>query len=566
MKQNFRLKSPDDQFPNSVGIIGKAIQDTNENKTQLIYDIIKTEYGTVPKNLSKLFKNTTELYEGKWPEYEPCQVRYHNLSHALDVALLTARMTAGWNKQGKRYKIPKDIFLNGLAAAVFHDSGYLKSKGDQEGKGGKYTFTHEKRSMELAGKYLAQSGWQKKSVTDVKNIISITQYHNQPVIENLFSNEHKEVMAKIVGTSDLVAQMADVDYVQRIHDLFDEMQEAYGIEGTENLANRGIHIFHSAQEMIDETMGFYENFVLPMLHKFGRMDQYLVSYFANGRNPYLENIAANLSGQLMDKRVQWRRLGEILQEIGVVTPQQITNALERQKKLTLLAQHKKKNLTPLKDRVISWISNRNYTGKCLGDILMETSAISATILRKGLFEQILPPALLEKLSRHELLFILKIAILLQNLTKGPWVFDQILEMTNELLSCEASSILLADVDAREMIVVVPTGPKKDSLHSKTIQIDKGIAGWVYRHVQPVIVKNVAADERFDDEIDRRIGFKTRSILAVPLHTNGELIGVMEIVNKKNDNFTVQDMDILTMLANVIALALGGLLNLQEFYT
>ncbi|MBU0729549.1 MAG: GAF domain-containing protein [Proteobacteria bacterium] len=546
-----------------IGSPGGNFQESNENKIDLIYEIIKHEYGSIPKLISTLISDVIDLYEGRWPTHEACMVRYHTLDHAVDVALLTARMASGWNRQKDLPTFSEETFLCGLAAAMFHDTGYIKDKGDKKGTGGKYTFTHEQRSMKLAAKYLAKHKWSAYAVDTVPRIISITEYHNEPDPKAIFETDPEENMAKIVATSDLVAQMADINYIQRINDLYAEINEAYEFDSTEILAKRGIHIFSSAQEMIDETIGFYDTFVLPRLQQFGRMDQYLVGFFGGGRNPYLESIAANLSGHLMDKRIQWRRLGEILEELGVVNSRQIKKALEKQKRIKDKEAQRKTSAFSLQGKLHDWMDSASHSGKCLGDILMEMGVIDPTILRKGILDQIMPPALINNLSCKELIFILRISILLQNISKGPWVFDQILEMTNILLDCEASSILLANDDASEMTVLIPTGPKRDYLLKKKIPTDKGLAGWVFRHGQPAVVTNVEIDKRFDDEVDRHIGFITRSVLAVPLHTNGEMIGVMEVVNKRNANFNVHDMDILTMLANVIAISLGGLVKMHE---
>jgi GAF domain-containing protein len=167
-----------------------------------------------------------------------------------------------------------------------------------------------------------------------------------------------------------------------------------------------------------------------------------------------------------------------------------------------------------------------------------------------------------------LFFFLEISVLLQNIGRGPWLFDQILEMTNELLKCEASYILLANAESQEMLIAIPTGPNKDQFDGRIIPADKGLAGWVFSHGLPAIVSNVHQDDRFDSEIDSlvRQGFDTRSILAVPLHINGELIGVMELINKQSGEFSSHDMDILTMLANLIAVYLDSAFRLQELYS
>ena len=194
---------------------------------------------------------------------------------------------------------------------------------------------------------------------------------------------------------------------------------------------------------------------------------------------------------------------------------------------------------------------------------MEMQAVEPKSLAKGLLAQMLPDSLYESLSPRELHFLLQAAILLQNICKGPWIMEVVLEMANEILDCEASSILIADLDEKEMLVALPTGPKKNVVYGKGIAMDKGLSGWVYRNGQPARVSNVSADARIDNGMDKNIDFVTRSILAVPLHVNGECIGAVEALNKSDDNFTTHDMNVLAILANMLANVMVGVLCIQS---
>ncbi|MDT8334833.1 MAG: GAF domain-containing protein, partial [Desulfurivibrionaceae bacterium] len=372
---------------------------------------------------------------------------------------------------------------------------------------------------------------------------------------------------RFASVDDLVAQMADVDYMKRIMDLYEELDEAYEFEGIENLERKGYKVFSSAQEMIDGTVGFYENFVLPRLKQLGRMDQYLVAFFGDGRNPYLENITANLSDQLMAKRNSWQRLGDVLKDLGMATRDQIQAALDRQNK-SLNRSEARDGLSTqtLRDTIIAWMEGSLIADKCLGEHLMDMDVISPPLLRKGLLHQILPTEMIESLSRRELMVLLQISMLWQKIGRGTWLFTQILEMTNELLNCEGSHILLAKTESQEMLIAIPTGPRKEQLDGQTFPADKGLAGWVFSHGYPAIVSNVSEDERFDSAIDSHLRgtVETRSILAVPLHINGELIGVMEAINKMNGGFTGHDMNILTLIANIITVSLESVFRFREF--
>ncbi len=548
-------------------------QEQNEVRIRhsLILDVAAGEFGAASPLLTALLDDVTDLYQGKWEEYEACQTGYHNLGHALDVTLLTARMIAGWNRlrDEAHPHLGEELFLTALASAMFHDAGYIKTKGDHEGRGGKYSFSHEDRSMAMAEKYLATHGWPERSRRLVPNIISTTKLHRPLALAGLFATREEEVIGRMMATADLVAQMADVNYMQRINDLYAELQEAYRFEGVENLEKRGYKVFSSAGEMIAGTVDFYENFVLPRLQKLGRMDQYLVTFFGGGRNPYLENIMANLSGQLLDKHSRWRRLGDILEDLGLVSDEQIESALKMQRRSrSHQPGGKKTDSLTLRDRLLSWMEGTQFNDRCLGELLMDMQIIDPTVLRQGLLQQIMPPGLIDHFTRDELRFFLEVSLLLPNIGRGPWLFDQILEMTNELLQCEASYILLANAESQEMLIAIPTGPNKEQFDGRVIPADKGLAGWVFSHGLPAIVSNVHQDDRFDSEIDSKVrqGFETRSVLAVPLHINGDLVGVMELMNKQAGDFSNHDMEILTMLANLIAVYLDSAFRLQELYS
>ncbi len=81
----------------------------------------------MPGRLDELLGDACALYDGKWEAYQQCLVGYHTFTHALDVSLAAGRMIAGWNRQHEE-KIGEELLLAALAAALFHDAGYLKDK------------------------------------------------------------------------------------------------------------------------------------------------------------------------------------------------------------------------------------------------------------------------------------------------------------------------------------------------------------------------------------------------------------------------------------------------------
>ena len=506
----------------------------------LILAITAADYPQSSPRITSLFNDLTALFSGQWSAYESCQVGYHTLDHALDVALATARMISGWKKSPDNDPIPEHLFLSGIAAAAFHDAGFMKKKGDGAGNGGKYTYTHVPRSVTIAEHYLSEQGWPAESIPITAKTIALTEFHERPNLTGLFQNRPEKAVACMVATADLVAQMADIDYMKRINNLFDEFEEAYEFEGREALAERGIYIFSSAQEMIDGTIGFYENFVLPRLKDLGRMDRYLIAFFGEDRNLYFENITANLTAHLVGKAGQRRRLGEILEELGVVSGEQIQKALGQQRNNG----NGKTRLEPrqMNDLLLQWV-NQQLPGKGLGDILIEMKAIAPADLRKGLLSQFLPPDFANQLTGKEWRALLEISLLLQHLHINPWLLGQIMEMTTELLDCEGGAILLASPDRQGLMVMIQSGPAKGKKRGDIIPVDKGLAGWVFSHGKPTMVS--------DKQLDANVDGETGSAMAVPLYLTGACLGVVELFNKDEADFNEHDLATLVMLAGMI---------------
>jgi len=526
-----------------------------------IKTIIEHDYGCVPPQVDTLFEDVTRLYEGEWPEYERCQVGYHTLQHALDVTLAAARIISGYHILHADRKIAITTFISGITAALLHDSGYLKDKNDHDGLGGKYSFNHVARSIHLAETYLSGQKWDQKQINFVTAIIQMSDFTVQPEIP-AFENPDEELVAKTVATADLIAQIADVNYIERLHCLYDEFREAYTFEGEDKLKQQGVKIYTSFDELQDETASFYKNFILPRLSLFGRVDWNLVVFFQNGRNPYSENIIANLSGQLKNKHTQWQKLGEILQELGFVSEKIILEALEKQQTHRPSVPSEPSLLHTLLKRHITDCRRQGPGNKSLGNILVDMNALAPRTLRKGLLTQLLPTKLLDRLSRKEVTVLLETSLLIQNVYNDPWMFSQILEIVNELLDTESCSLLLINPDETELVVAVQAGTMLGVSTGETSSLDKGLPSWVVRHKQAAAITEESIADFFPDLPGNNTS-QIRSVVATPIHLNGKIIGVLEAFNKSKNQFSEHDLDMITILAHIISNSLAIICQLYS---
>jgi len=138
------------------------------------------------------------------------------------------------------------------------------------------------------------------------------------------------------------------------------------------------------------------------------------------------------------------------------------------------------------------------------------------------------------------------------------LLNKVLSSAIKVLNASAGSLLLW-LPPNELEFAVSA---EQSLVGQRMPADKGIAGWVFTHEEPLIVGNVYEDERFFQEVDP--GFQTRSLIAVPLMTPTERIGVIEVINKQpGEQFTEQDRDILTALSAQAATAIVNARLYQE---
>lgn len=132
------------------------------------------------------------------------------------------------------------------------------------------------------------------------------------------------------------------------------------------------------------------------------------------------------------------------------------------------------------------------------------------------------------------------------------------------MRAKASSMLFLDVKKKKLYFKVATGLKKDEIKQFEIRLGQGIAGHVAETGEPLIIKDVARDKRWYRTISDKIGFKTRSIVCAPMKVGGEVIGVIEYINKSDgESFQQSDLDLLMVFADLAALAIVNARKFQQ---
>ncbi len=132
----------------------------------------------------------------------------------------------------------------------------------------------------------------------------------------------------------------------------------------------------------------------------------------------------------------------------------------------------------------------------------------------------------------------------------------IMQTAREFLYTEGSSLLLHDPETGDLVFDVATGQGKESLTQMRVPAGTGIAGLCAQSRNPVLVNDAQNDPRINKDIDRKLGYVTRNLLAVPMIVSGDLVGVLEVVNTLDGReFSSRDTKLLMYLSNMAALAI-----------
>ncbi len=137
--------------------------------------------------------------------------------------------------------------------------------------------------------------------------------------------------------------------------------------------------------------------------------------------------------------------------------------------------------------------------------------------------------------------------------------DEVLRLAmqgiNDIVKAEAGSLLLLDETTNDLLFHMSLqGDVRQTARLK-LQIGQGIAGWVVKQGEPVLVPDVSADPRYFREASEEFGLECRSVLCVPIVIKDHVIGAIELINKLDGEFTAEDLELLRSMAATIGIAL-----------
>jgi len=268
----------------SVAAVRRAVED--------LY--AQTWPGGPVDRLSAAFADFERLFSGQFPGYYGCDTVYHDVQHTLDDTLAMARLLAGYDRShAAEQRLGAERAVMGIIVALFHDAGYIRQTDDtQHRNGAEFTLTHVSRSARFLARYLPTIGMA-EWVPVATQIVHFTGYELKFDQIRLDDGRDRKI-GHLVGTADMVAQMADRCYLEKCRDrLYPEF-----VLGGVALSRRedgaldvvygsGLDVLRQTPEFVAETMR------TRLDGEFGGAYRYFEVLFG-GRNPYLEAVESNL--------------------------------------------------------------------------------------------------------------------------------------------------------------------------------------------------------------------------------------------------------------------------------
>ena len=242
------------------------------------------------------FYDFSRLFSGKYPGYLGCDTTYHDMQHTLDMTLALARLLTGYERTVEPVeRLGAHRAQLTIITALLHDSGYIRhSQRDKDfSNGAEFTLYHVSRSADFLRRYLPEVGLAK----DVGMASMIVHYTGYEVdIDTIELEDPRDsVCGHLLGTADLIAQMADRCYLEKCRDRLYKEFVVGGVAVDQAAPGEYRVRYESGNDLLRKTPTFYQAATKDRLQKkFNRSYRYAEVLF-DGQNPYVSAIRSNLT-------------------------------------------------------------------------------------------------------------------------------------------------------------------------------------------------------------------------------------------------------------------------------
>lgn len=293
----------------------------NMNSPDAVFEEVKNNFiRSYPiaafREIRIVYNDFLALFNGYYPGYRSCNTIYHDKTHTTDTLLALSRMIDGYNLERKR-KLPLKRVRISLIAMLFHDSGFIQKKSDSKGTGAKYTKEHILRSIDFIEKYFRKIGLSGSDFISARNMISCTGLTTD-IKAIRFHDRAEKILGLMLGTADMVGQMAGRNYLEKLLLLYHEFKEGK-VPG-----------YESELDLLKKTIIFYGFIQVRLANDYRKMHKYIIPHlkmrYGIGEDLYqkaIENQIRYLKGILKKTPGKYRQ--KLKRSINNSSRESITN-------------------------------------------------------------------------------------------------------------------------------------------------------------------------------------------------------------------------------------------------
>jgi len=192
--------------------------------------------------LEAVATDIVELFAGHFPGYRACDTGYHDIRHTMAVVLATARIADGLFLRHRPYGVERAQAL--LMAALCHDVGYIRADSEDRGTGARFTAVHVQRSADFVLANGPRWGLDDEAAAGIARMVYATGLKGE-FAEQSWADDGEREAGTILASADLIGQMVDRAYLEKLLFLYYEFKEA-GFAG-----------YETEFDILRKTMGFY---------------------------------------------------------------------------------------------------------------------------------------------------------------------------------------------------------------------------------------------------------------------------------------------------------------------
>ncbi len=242
------------------------------------------------------FYDFERLFTGRFPGYVGCDTTYHDVQHTLDMTLALARLVAGYEKSVEpAERLGAHRAQMAIITSLFHDSGYIRhDERDRDfANGAEFTLYHVSRSADFLRRYLPELGLA-RDVAVSSMIVHFTGYELD--LDKIELDDPRDIICgHLLGTADLMAQMADRCYLEKCRDRLYKEFVVGGVAVEDLKPGEYVVRYKSGMDLLEKTPVFYQQVMRERLHsKFNRVYRYIEVLY-DGQNPYIDVIRMNMA-------------------------------------------------------------------------------------------------------------------------------------------------------------------------------------------------------------------------------------------------------------------------------